>query len=93
MEWLFAATIILALWASIVAHKIDNDFTKQYMHLIVPAPIIFVLTFGVYFQLQMTVEHCNILIYFQLYAATVVLYRVFTFNNCEEAATELKKVF
>lgn len=72
MEWLFAATIILALWASIVAHKIDNDFTKQYMHLIVPAPIIFVLTFG-------------------LYAATVVLYRVFTFNNCEEAATELKK--
>lgn len=28
---------------------------------------------------------------FGLYAATVVLYRVFTFNNCEEAAVELQK--
>lgn len=27
---------------------------------------------------------------FGLYAAAVVLYRVFTFNNCEEAANELK---
>ncbi|KAL0820871.1 hypothetical protein ABMA28_005538 [Loxostege sticticalis] len=27
---------------------------------------------------------------FGLYAATVVLYRVFTFNNCEEAAKELQ---
>lgn len=29
---------------------------------------------------------------FGLYAATVVLYRVFTFNNCEEAAAELQEV-
>ncbi|KAJ0175330.1 hypothetical protein K1T71_009471 [Dendrolimus kikuchii] len=29
-------------------------------------------------------------ILFGLYAATVVLYRVFTFNNCEEAAKELQ---
>lgn len=27
---------------------------------------------------------------FGLYAAVVVLYRVFTFNNCEEAAKELQ---
>lgn len=27
---------------------------------------------------------------FGLYAASVVLYRVFTFNNCEEAAKELQ---
>ncbi|CAH0399596.1 unnamed protein product [Chilo suppressalis] len=27
---------------------------------------------------------------FGLYAVTVVLYRVFTFNNCEEAAKELQ---
>lgn len=50
MEWLLAATIILALWASIVSNKIENDFTKQYMYLIVPAPIIFVLTFGVCYR-------------------------------------------
>jgi len=29
---------------------------------------------------------------FGLYAATVVLYRVFTFNNCESAAIELQQV-
>ncbi|XP_053611732.1 dolichol-phosphate mannosyltransferase subunit 3 [Plodia interpunctella] len=29
-------------------------------------------------------------ILFGLYAVTVVLYRVFTFNNCEEAARELQ---
>uniref|UniRef100_A0A147BHQ2 Dolichol-phosphate mannosyltransferase subunit 3 n=1 Tax=Ixodes ricinus TaxID=34613 RepID=A0A147BHQ2_IXORI len=29
---------------------------------------------------------------FGVYAASVVLYRVFTFNNCEAAAVELKKV-
>lgn len=29
---------------------------------------------------------------FGLYAATVVLYRTFTFNNCETAAIELQKV-
>ncbi|KAJ1524852.1 hypothetical protein ONE63_009719 [Megalurothrips usitatus] len=28
---------------------------------------------------------------FGIYAVTVVLYRVFTFNNCEEAAEELNK--
>uniref|UniRef100_A0A6B0UD11 Dolichol-phosphate mannosyltransferase subunit 3 n=1 Tax=Ixodes ricinus TaxID=34613 RepID=A0A6B0UD11_IXORI len=28
---------------------------------------------------------------FGVYAASVVLYRVFTFNNCEAAAVELKK--
>ncbi|KAK9746318.1 Dolichol-phosphate mannosyltransferase subunit 3 (DPM3) [Popillia japonica] len=28
---------------------------------------------------------------FGIYAATVVLYRVFTFNDCEEAAKELRK--
>ncbi|KAI5651657.1 dolichol-phosphate mannosyltransferase subunit 3 (DPM3) domain-containing protein [Phthorimaea operculella] len=28
---------------------------------------------------------------FGLYAVTVVLYRVFTFNDCEEAAKELQK--
>ncbi|XP_075979364.1 dolichyl-phosphate mannosyltransferase subunit 3 [Anticarsia gemmatalis] len=28
---------------------------------------------------------------FGLYAATVVLYRVLTFNNCEEAAKELQE--
>ncbi|XP_023711021.1 dolichol-phosphate mannosyltransferase subunit 3 [Cryptotermes secundus] len=28
---------------------------------------------------------------FGLYAATVVLWRVYTFNNCEEAAKELQK--
>lgn len=27
-----------------------------------------------------------------MYAATVVLYRTFTFNNCEEAAAELQEV-
>lgn len=30
-------------------------------------------------------------ILFGLYAVTVVLYRVFTFNNCEEAAKELQE--
>ncbi|XP_019876263.2 dolichol-phosphate mannosyltransferase subunit 3 [Aethina tumida] len=30
-------------------------------------------------------------ILFGLYAATVVLYRTFTFNNCEEAAAELQE--
>lgn len=30
-------------------------------------------------------------ILFGLYAATVVLYRVFTFNNCEEASKELQE--
>lgn len=29
---------------------------------------------------------------FQMYAASVVIYRVLTFNNCEAAAAELKKV-
>lgn len=33
-----------------------------------------------------------LVILFGLYAATVVLYRVFTFNNCEEAAAELQRV-
>lgn len=28
---------------------------------------------------------------FSLYAATIVLYRVFTFNNCENAAMELSQ--
>uniref|UniRef100_A0A6M2E2D9 Dolichol-phosphate mannosyltransferase subunit 3 n=1 Tax=Amblyomma tuberculatum TaxID=48802 RepID=A0A6M2E2D9_9ACAR len=28
---------------------------------------------------------------FGVYATSVVIYRVLTFNNCEEAATELKK--
>lgn len=30
-------------------------------------------------------------ILFGLYAASVILYRVFTFNNCEEAAKELQE--
>ncbi|XP_022824552.1 dolichol-phosphate mannosyltransferase subunit 3 [Spodoptera litura] len=30
-------------------------------------------------------------ILFGLYAVTVILYRVFTFNNCEEAAKELQE--
>ncbi|XP_076671957.1 dolichyl-phosphate mannosyltransferase subunit 3 [Andrena cerasifolii] len=32
-----------------------------------------------------------VLVLFGLYAATVVLYRVFTFNNCEGAAIELQQ--
>ncbi|KAG7187597.1 hypothetical protein KM043_016665 [Ampulex compressa] len=32
-----------------------------------------------------------LLFLFSLYAATVVLYRVFTFNNCENAAIELQQ--
>ncbi|XP_018324819.1 dolichol-phosphate mannosyltransferase subunit 3 [Agrilus planipennis] len=28
---------------------------------------------------------------FVIYAAVIVLYRTFTFNNCEEAASELQK--
>lgn len=28
----------------------------------------------------------------QIYAATVVLWRVYTFNDCEDAAKELKEV-
>ncbi|XP_044763150.1 dolichol-phosphate mannosyltransferase subunit 3 [Coccinella septempunctata] len=32
-----------------------------------------------------------LIILFGLYALTVVLYRTFTFNNCEEAAAALKK--
>ncbi|CAG9815195.1 unnamed protein product [Phaedon cochleariae] len=31
------------------------------------------------------------IILFGLYAATIVLYRVYTFNDCEEAAVELQK--
>ncbi|GLV37033.1 Dolichyl-phosphate mannosyltransferase subunit 3 [Carabus blaptoides fortunei] len=71
-EWLVAASVVLAIWAAVVTNKIDSQFTRQYMHLIIPSPLIFIILFG-------------------LYAATVVLYRVFTFNNCEEAAVELKK--
>lgn len=33
-----------------------------------------------------------VVFFFGLYAATVVLYRTFTFNNCESAAVELQKV-
>lgn len=32
-----------------------------------------------------------LMIIFGLYSATVVLWRVYTFNNCEEAAKELQK--
>lgn len=32
-----------------------------------------------------------LLLLFGLYAATVVIYRVFTFNNCESAAAELQQ--
>ncbi|XP_012267606.2 dolichol-phosphate mannosyltransferase subunit 3 [Athalia rosae] len=32
-----------------------------------------------------------LIILFGFYAASVVLYRVFTFNNCEEAAAELQE--
>ncbi|XP_011302861.1 dolichol-phosphate mannosyltransferase subunit 3 [Fopius arisanus] len=32
-----------------------------------------------------------LLFIFALYAASVVLYRTFTFNNCEEAAKQLKR--
>ncbi|XP_046753556.1 dolichol-phosphate mannosyltransferase subunit 3 [Diprion similis] len=32
-----------------------------------------------------------LIILFGVYAASVVLYRTFTFNNCEEAAVELQK--
>ena len=34
-------------------------------------------------------EHCYIL---QIYSVVVILYRVATFNDCNEAADELKKV-
>ena len=33
-----------------------------------------------------------LLFVFGLYSVVVVLYRVFTFNNCESAAVELQKV-
>lgn len=33
-----------------------------------------------------------LIITFGLYAVIVILYRVFTFNNCESAAVELKRV-
>lgn len=32
-----------------------------------------------------------LVILFSLYAVTVILYRVFTFNNCEEAAKQLQE--
>nr|CAD7445396.1 unnamed protein product [Timema bartmani] len=32
-----------------------------------------------------------VLVYFGLYAATVILWRVFTFNDCEDAAKELQQ--
>ncbi|XP_001608296.1 dolichol-phosphate mannosyltransferase subunit 3 [Nasonia vitripennis] len=32
-----------------------------------------------------------LLFLFGIYAALIVLYRVFTFNNCEDAAAELQK--
>lgn len=46
------------------------------------------------------VEHRNLILYlpvlfviiFGFYAASVVLYRTFTFNNCEEASQQLQKV-
>ena len=34
----------------------------------------------------------KIILYFQVYSVVVILYRVATFNDCNEAADELKKV-
>lgn len=46
-EWLTAAGIILAIWAALVTNKIESQFTRQYMHLIIPSPLIFLILFGV----------------------------------------------
>jgi len=41
--------------------------------------------------MSVAVIHSHV-ISLQLYAVSTVLWRVYTFNNCEEAAKELQKV-
>lgn len=42
-------------------------------------------------MLSILVSPLVFVLLFGLYAVTVILYRVFTFNNCEEAAKELQE--
>ncbi|XP_035901861.1 dolichol-phosphate mannosyltransferase subunit 3 [Anopheles stephensi] len=41
------------------------------------------------YMLEIQLSPIFLVLIFGLYSATVVLYRTFTFNNCEEAAKEL----
>ncbi|XP_046399891.1 dolichol-phosphate mannosyltransferase subunit 3 [Ischnura elegans] len=70
MQWLLGATIFFSFWVSIVTGQWKTSLTQEWMHLIIPFPLIAILMFGVY-------------------AGVVVLWRVYTFNDCEEAAKEL----
>lgn len=47
MEWLCALSIFLSIWGAFITKTIENDLTKQYMYLIIPAPLIFLIIFGV----------------------------------------------
>ncbi|XP_071449877.1 dolichol-phosphate mannosyltransferase subunit 3 [Hetaerina americana] len=70
MQWLLVATILFSVWVSIVTKQWVTAFAEDWMHIIVPFPLIAVLMFG-------------------LYAGVVVLWRVYNFNDCEDAAKEL----
>lgn len=93
LEWLSLFGVLFTIWFSLITNKIENSFVRDHYTFVLYSPVIFVLLFGVNIVI-LFINMCTLLslTIFQLYAFTVVMYRVFTFNNCEDAAAELQKV-
>lgn len=47
MQWLLAIGAVMSVWFALVTDKIQTDFTKQNMNLIMLSPFIFLVIFGV----------------------------------------------
>lgn len=94
MEWIVVLITFLAIYVGLLQNQLQVHCLDEYRLFIVLSPIIFVAAFGVIFHYCIFL--CPIFIdsaffLFQIYSVWTILYRVFTFNDCPEAAAEIQR--
>lgn len=92
MEWVFVLSVFLVAYIAIVTKQIQSGIFDNWMLEIKLAPVILILLFGVNKRSSIGFDKSLTNIeYLQVYSVFTVLYRVFTFNDCPEAAEELQR--
>lgn len=99
MEWVTVLIVLLSVYLSIITGQIKSKLFDAWMFQIQIFPIIAVGMFGVssihshriLFSVKTKSSNGVFITFLQLYSVFIILYRVFTFNDCPEAADEIQK--
>ena len=93
LEWLTGAVLFAGVWAYLFNSTPENS-TDYARHFVLFLPIYTLLAFAVSnfpFLFYFFSSISKYIILFQVVSVSIIAWRVYTFNDCEEAAKELQQ--